>query len=90
MPLTVWKFSLNHKTIQNVSMPVDAQILDVFGYDQQDVIEMWALVDPEDVTESRTFVIAGTGHELPDMPLDHIGTAQQGKYVWHVFEKGDS
>lgn len=67
-----------------VEMPVGAKLLDV--QTQRDVVYLWALVDPTKETEERTFHIYGTGHGVGDGG-DYIGTAQDGPFVWHVFER---
>lgn len=49
----------------------------------------WAEVDPDAPTEQRAFVIRGTGHPYhPCVGDKYIGTAQDGPYVWHLFELG--
>lgn len=53
---------------------------------QNDVICLWAMVDPEQAMTTRTIVIIGTGNPICDMALDYVGTVMQGPYVWHVFE----
>ncbi len=82
----VWKFPLGRASIQDVQMPRDAQILHV-GL-QGGWLNVWAGVDPvfRDDTVPRRIQVVGTGHEeLPDN-VWHLGTVQQGPYVWHVFE----
>lgn len=40
---------------------------------------------------TRTFWLAGTGHEIPGELLitDHIGSFQASGFVWHLFEVAD-
>jgi hypothetical protein len=83
---TVWKYDV-HPGRFDVEMPLGAEILEVQC--QHDDPVMWVLVDGDPKTEVRTFVTAGTGHELPAMTrLQHIGTWQQNDLVWHLFEMG--
>lgn len=68
-------------------MPVGAEVLTVQL--QRDRACLWAVVDTnETATEKRGFIIAGTGHQLPDDPLRYISTIQLygGSLVFHVFE----
>lgn len=39
--------------------------------------------------ETRRFHIVGTGHPMPDVPLQHLGSVQldNGTFVFHVFEE---
>jgi hypothetical protein len=79
---TIWKLRL---TTDNVfQVPVGAQILSV--QEQGGSIRLWALVDPDAVTEARRFSIYGTGCPLPDRPMTHLGTVQVSGFVWHAFE----
>jgi hypothetical protein len=88
MPRTVHKqtLGLGSDTLQ---MPVAARILSVQC--QNDRICLWYEFDIEakDDLVPRHFVIAGTGHTLPDThTLVYLGTVQQanGMLVWHVYE----
>lgn len=85
---TVWKFPLEIKDFQNILMPKGAKIIHVDA--QNDVPCIWALVDAKEDTESRSFLIHGTGHniEYPLSRINHIGSFQLdgGSFVGHVFE----
>lgn len=52
-----------------------------FGY-----LYIWCLVDENQPKETREFVMVGTGFEFDSSKLTYIGTAQEGLYVWHLFE----
>lgn len=82
----IFKYRLHEEYGQNVVMPKGAEILCV--QTQSDVLHLWAIVNPfESSLEDRKIVIVGTGNPMPDSKnLLYIGTAQQGIYVWHVFE----
>lgn len=85
---------VTHKTtlglgIDTKRLPVSSRILSV--QDQDDKITLWYEFDTKDKDDlvPRHFVIAGTGHPLPDThALTYIGTVQQasGRLVWHVYE----
>lgn len=54
---------------------------------QNGMLSMWALVDPFNETMvTRQFVVVGTGWDVPDSVIGHIGTVDDPPYVWHVFE----
>lgn len=81
---TIWKFVLEPSI--ELEMPKGAQILSVHA--QGENINLWALVDPKAEIEKRKFVAFGTGHNVPDQPMEFIGTAHpyNGQLVFHVFE----
>jgi len=60
---------------------------------QGDDLVMWALVDPDGLVESRTFIIAWTGQPIVDdvgaeiTRLKFLATVQAGRIVYHVFER---
>lgn len=88
MSKTIWKYELKTTDVQQVYMPIGAEILTV-----QTQLErpcLWALVDPQAEKETRGIMIYGTGHPVPTEPYPHkyIGTYQlsDGSLVFHVFE----
>ena len=83
---TVWKYVLKPGDVVTVNMPRGATILSVGEH--QNVMFLWALVDPAEPYEMRQFCIAGTGHERTDLDGRFIGTIQlaAGMLVLHVFE----
>jgi hypothetical protein len=88
----VWKFPARPGEF-TIVMPDDAWVLAVQM--QGDSPYLWALCDTEKCRSPRRFVIAGTGHPLPDSGLSYIATFQMpdetfGVLVWHVFEKADA
>lgn len=83
---TVHKYSLLTADTVDIIMPKDAKILHIDV--QDDRLCMWALIDSKRTLERRRFRIAGTGHELKEPKLEHLGSAllYNGKLVLHVFE----
>ena len=81
----VFKWTLAITDLQALSLPKGAQILSVQV--QNELPQLWALVDPAAEKEKRTIAIYGTGHPVPDNPGDYIGTVQMlnGRLVWHIF-----
>lgn len=81
----VWKFPLATALTDNaLEMPKGAKVVHV-GI-QGERICLWAIVDMQAPVETRVFQIVGTGHEEVKEGMAHVGTVQQGPWVWHVFE----
>ena len=91
MAKTVWKFKIpdNDESFL-LRMPVNAQILHVASQFAQPMI--WALVDPDEFKEDRSFKLMATGERFEEIAADleykHIGSFlwQGGREVWHLFE----
>jgi hypothetical protein len=82
----IYKYPLTLTVSQCVKMPTHARIL---SFQMQDgTPTIWAVVTPTATVVNREFRIAGTGHEVP--PGDFVGTVQDGAYVWHLFDNGES
>lgn len=82
---TIWKYPLLDN-ICTIMMPLGAKVLHVEI--QHEVPCLWALVNPEVITEPRHFQVISTGHPI-EFPTDKfIGTflTSNGKFVFHVFE----
>lgn len=48
---------------------------------------LWEQHDPrEERTETRQFVIIGTGHDFDSLGKKYIGSVMIEEYVWHCFE----
>lgn len=84
----VWKFDLPMIDNPTIRMPAGAEILHIA--EQAGRVRLWALVDPDRFDESRSFRVAGTGHEIDDTHLSHVGTflMHDSILVFHVFEIG--
>lgn len=76
----IWKYKLTSP----IEMPLDAKILTIQM--QGNEPHIWALVNPKNETETRKFVIIGTGHNFDDNTFKYVNTYQEGPFVWHVFE----
>ena len=85
--MTIWKFPLATTDWQRVTIPVDAELLDVQV--QAGTPCLWAIVDPSKEKEQRLLRIIGTGHTFTDEGLAYIASYQlgNGALVFHVFEK---
>lgn len=83
--MVVWKYPLRLVDKDVVRMPRHAEVVLVDS--QGDSLCLWAIVNPDNVREERTFRIVGTGHHMDSGPgVTHVGSCQQGWSVWHVFE----
>lgn len=86
----IYKYQLQIEGIQQISMPVGAQILKIDT--QANVPVIWALVAAGPVEETRVIETFGTGHEIPDDPKrTYLGSYQVSVwgnlFVGHVFEQ---
>ena len=83
----VYKYILNPGST-TLRLPCNAQVLSVAS--QGESLCLWAWLRPGNPSETRTFEVYGTGHEIPDVEGERkfIGTAQMlgGALIWHVFE----
>lgn len=85
MERTIWKFELETKDTQFISMPKGAEILCVQIQIGNPCV--WALVDPEAEKKDVEFSTIGTGHPVDGRPKIYIGTYQiiHRMLVFHVF-----
>jgi hypothetical protein len=85
MGRTIWKFELEIKDTQFISMPKGAEILCV----QIQIGNpcMWALVDPDAEKQDIEFSTYGTGRAVDSRPKTYVGTYQiiNRMLVFHVF-----
>jgi len=96
----VWKFEFEIDDNIEIEMPVDAEILYVDIQIQRrgsfmdgdpptkEVPCIWARADLDRPKVKRKFRLAGTGHPLPDMGLQHLGSFKMSQdwLVFHLFE----
>lgn len=85
--MTIWKWTIPVTDEWEVEMPVGAQVI-AADAETMDRIDLWAIVDPDADTETRHFIIHGTGHPLhEDATKDtHVATTRIGPLAWHVFD----
>lgn len=84
--MVIWKYVLEIKDVQQISMPESAKLLTVQV--QNNALCLWALVDKAKPMVEKMIKIYGTGNEIPffTRAKDYIGTVQMGQLVWHVFK----
>ncbi len=86
--MKIYKYPLKVTDEQTVRLPVDSEIL--CTQIQHGAPYIWALVNEESqLTEERTFITHGTGHQCSQKIGAYLGTYQLegGAFVGHVFEK---
>ena|SRR3990167_3802754 len=88
---TIHKYHLPFGDAIEVQMPAGAEILAFAPQgDEPGNLFLWALVNPINPWEIRRFVLRGTGHPIDDGSVSkatHVGTVQDGPFVWHLFER---
>lgn len=78
----IYKYRLDDVT--ELMLPPDAKVIKADAQNGQPCV--WVLFDPAQAeTIKRTFIIAGTGHEVPDS-MQYIDSWQAPPFVWHLFE----
>jgi hypothetical protein len=80
---TMWEFPIDLKTRQTVNMPERARVLSCQLEGRK--ICLWALVDSQAPEETRLVYMIGTGHTIPEMPLQFVNTIQAMGSTFHVF-----
>jgi hypothetical protein len=83
---TIWKYQIDVDDTVTIDMPQGATVLHIAPSSATGLL-LWATVNPDAPTETRTFHVRGTGHPLGNVG-SHLGTVQAGPFVWHVFEGG--
>lgn len=81
---TIWKFPLELKDLQNISIPEGAEILHCAI--QSGGVFLWAIVDPSLPLQRREIEMIGTGNPIPEEERRYISTIIDGALVWHIFE----
>jgi hypothetical protein len=89
----VYKYQLVFRgEVQPIELPLGAEVLHFAVQDSSEGMNpiplIWAKVDPGNETETREFILRGTGHEIGVnlYRTQHIGTVLHGVFVWHLFE----
>lgn len=89
--MRIWKYVVKIERHQTVVMPKGSVLLDM--QDQDGELAVWAAVPierglhPDNV--ERSLSVVGTGSDLPSGEQAYVATAQQGPYVWHLFDGGE-
>lgn len=89
----IFKYQITKElsTTNEIEMPKDAIIIKV-GLQaantlNQKRLTFWAIVNPDNLMETRTFKVIGTGWEVPENEGHYyIDTVFDNGFVWHIFE----
>ncbi len=83
---TIWKYSMDQPDC-TFDMPWNAKVLCVQV--QNEIPQLWVLIDPSEYKIPTRFKTYGTGHDIPDNAGIYIGTFQmfRGRLVFHVFQE---
>ena len=84
-PQKVYKYPIEPipGVVQETTIPQDATI--VHAAAQEQLICLWAQVDPLAPPGDRGFQVVGTGQDIPN-GATHRGTVHMQPFVWHVYE----
>lgn len=83
----IYKYPFQNRRVADIYLPVGAQVLTV--QEQHGDLVLWALVEPDNDVEKRSFVTVLTGVESFNWPdPTYLATIQSegGTFVRHVFE----
>ena len=87
MTKTIYKYVLKPIEMQDIELPIDAEILTVQNQDEE--VCMWVKLDPDEPKVHRTFAVFGTGWRIvSNATFEYVGTVQlwRENLVYHVFE----
>lgn len=80
----IFKYPLPNMSV-TVDMPEGAEIVRLGVQGPRSTPTVWALVDDDNPTEPRRFLVVGTGHPLP-RGARYVGSSDSAPFVWHVVE----
>lgn len=83
---TIYKYRLAIESSIEIKMPYASKPIHA-GLDPSGDPCVWAIVNTDNPIHERTFHVCGTGNPLTQAERDgrHIGSFQQGPFMWHVF-----
>ena len=82
--MEIWKYPFEITDLFDLLLPLGARVLSVGMQGEQPCL--WAMVEPSNTPEARSFAVVGTGHPLPSGTATYLDTFQQPPFVWHLFE----
>lgn len=87
MSRQIWKFELRHQT-DVIQVPKGGTIRHLAVQGPEEDINLWIEVTPGAALEPRRFGVFTTGHDLPEIYTNYIGSVmlQAGMFVFHVYE----
>lgn len=85
--MKIYKYEVLIKDAFSIYLPIGSKILSFQIQNGKPYI--WALVDENNESKKRYFVLIGTGNNIDEYNteiLKYIGTIQLDSFVWHLFE----
>ena len=79
---TIYKYPLTRLTTLELYNPKVVHV----GM-QGDEAFVWIEQDLGFANTKLTLLIIGTGHQVPEAGVEHVGTFMDGPYVWHVYKR---
>lgn len=87
MNAAVWKQPLRRIDEQEIELTSPGEILH-FGTDPGGLLCIWFVASPGHPHKVRKKLrIVGTGHGFDMTGLKYVGTAKDGQFMWHLFER---
>lgn len=84
---TIWKFPLNMRGWNEVGVGGVSQVVLAAIDPASGAPAVWIDHDPDGAPMARSFVVVGTGHEIPDPDAEHVGSMIDRTFVWHIYER---
>jgi hypothetical protein len=81
---TIYKYPIRITDNQEIQMPINAKAIHA-GLDPLGTPCVWATVRADNKMDTVTVYVVGTGNPIPFMARRHVGSFNQGPFVWHVF-----
>lgn len=81
---TIYKYEIEILDIQAISPPFGARFIHA-GLDPQQQPCLWAEVETENCPEPIAVFVVGTGNPIPQKAVHHVGSFNQGPFVWHIY-----
>jgi hypothetical protein len=94
MKNVVWKFEIKNTAMTQagaITLPPDVKIA-AFGRQTHPYTGvtgwfLWAVIDPEEPTVRRNFIVVATGKDWEAKDFDYVMTAKgEDGFVWHLLE----
>ena len=84
---SIWKYQISiSQEVGSFSIPGEGSRIVFVACNEPHVLTFWVEVVLENLPETREFRVYGTGHYI-DEGYDYRGSAVDGEFVWHLFEK---
>ncbi|MGP6175419.1 DUF7352 domain-containing protein [Corynebacterium sp. A21] len=81
----IWKYTFQVSDVVTLQMPGPVKFLSMVESEEYGHLTLWAEVYPDSPMEDQVLRVFGTGHGLPHIPMDYIGSTRAGALVWHVY-----